>query len=115
MEKLNESYIELKKSKFYGFLYKVNDINDVNKIIDELWKDNKKARHVVYAYKIGSLEKCYADKEPSGTTRGLLEVINKNNLDNTLIVVVRYFGGTLLGSGPLTRIYTKVAALLIKK
>ena len=115
MQKINESYEELKKSKFYGYLYSVNDVSEVDLIIEEVWKNNKKARHVVYAYKIGNKEKCYADKEPMGTTRGLLDVINKNNLDNTLIVVVRYFGGVLLGSGPLTRIYTRVSASLVKK
>ena len=85
---------------------------EVNSIIDELWKENKKARHIVYAYRVGSLEKNFADKEPGGTTRGLLDLIHMKNRDNTLVVVIRYFGGILLGSGPLTRTYTKVASML---
>jgi len=112
MKKLNESFIEIKKSKFIGLLYEVNSIDEVNEIINILDKEHKKARHIVYAYKIGSLEKNYADKEPSGTTRGLIDLIHMKDKDNILVVVVRYFGGTLLGSGPLTRTYTKVASML---
>ena len=115
MKKLNESYLEIKKSKFIGLLYEVNSIDDVNSILSDLSKEHKKARHIVYAYKIGGQEKNYSDKEPSGTTRGLLDIIHMKNLDNSLIVVIRYFGGILLGSGPLTRTYTKVSADLVRK
>lgn len=115
MKEINNSYLEIKKSKFYGYIFEVHNIDEVEDIINVLAKDNKKARHIVYSYKINTLEKNYSDKEPSGTTRGLLDVIKMNNLDNTLIVVVRYFGGTLLGSGLLTRTYTKVSALLVNK
>ncbi len=115
MKKLNESFIEIKKSKFIGILYNIDSLNDIELIINELSKEHKKARHIVYAYKFGSLEKNYSDKEPSGTTRGLLDLIHMKNLDNTLIVVIRYFGGVLLGSGPLTRAYTKCASMLIKE
>ena len=115
MKKLNESYIEVKKSKFYGYLYELDSIEEIDKIINEIKDNNKKARHVVYAYKFLSNEKNYSDKEPSGTTRGLLDLIHIKNLDKTLIIVVRYFGGTLLGSGPLTRTYTKCASMLIKE
>ncbi len=112
MKKLNESYLEVKKSKFISLLYEVNSIDEINSIINELKIEHKKARHIVYAYKIGGLEKNYSDKEPSGTTRGLLDLIHMKNKDNTLIVVIRYFGGVLLGSGPLTRTYTKVSSML---
>jgi len=115
MNEINNSFLEIKKSKFYGFLYNVSSTEDVEIILNKLKDDNKKARHIVYAYKIDSLEKSYSDKEPSGTTRSLLDVIKFNNLNNVLIVVIRYFGGTLLGSGPLTRTYTKVSSMLINK
>jgi len=112
MKKINESYLEIKKSKFIGILYEVNSTLEVENIINELSKEHKKAKHIVYAYKINSQEKNYSDKEPSGTTRGLLDLIHLKNKNNTLIVVIRYFGGILLGSGPLTRTYTKVASML---
>lgn len=115
MKKLNESYLEIKKSKFIGILYQIDSINEIDTITNDLKKEHKKAKHIVYAYKIGSLEKNYVDKEPSGTTRGLIDIIHKKELDNTLIVVIRYFGGILLGSGPLTRSYTKVVSELFIK
>ena len=114
MKKINESYLEVKKSKFIGILYSVNNEDEIKSILDELSSEHKKARHIVYAYKIGSQEKNYSDKEPSGTTRGLLDLIHVKELNNTMIVVIRYFGGTLLGSGLLTRTYTKVASMLLK-
>ncbi|MGM9874789.1 MAG: YigZ family protein [Bacilli bacterium] len=113
MKKLNESFIEVKKSKFIGYMYSIESIDEVVEIISNLKEEHKKARHIVYAYKVGGQEKNYSDKEPSGTTRGLLDLIHYKNLDNTLIVVIRYFGGTLLGAGPLTRTYTKVASMLV--
>lgn len=113
MKKLNESFIEVKKSKFIGYIYSIESIDEVVEIISNLKEEHKKARHIVYAYKVGGQEKNYSDKEPSGTTRGLLDLIHYKNLDNTLIVVIRYFGGTLLGAGPLTRTYTKVASMLV--
>ena len=61
MKKLNESYLEIKKSKFIGLLYEVNSLEEIDIIINELKKEYKKARHIVYAYKIDSLEKNYAD------------------------------------------------------
>lgn len=116
MKKLNESLLIEKKSKFYGFLYEVNSLEEVSVILNELKSEYKKAKHICYAYKIGILEKKTDDKEPSGSAGlPILEVIKQNNLDNTLIVVVRIFGGTLLGKGLLTRSYSHAASSLIKK
>ena len=115
MEKISESYLEIKKSKFIGILYKVDSTNEVDEIISSLWKEHKKARHICYAYRINNQEKNHADKEPGGTTRGLLDIIHMKNMDNTLVVVIRCFGGILLGAGPLTRAYTKSAAELFVK
>ena len=61
MKKLKESYLEIKKSKFIGILYEVSSTSEVDDIINALKNEHKKARHIVYAYKIGSLEKNYAD------------------------------------------------------
>lgn len=115
MELVSESYVLEKKSKFYGFLYIVNSIDEVENILSNIRKEHKKCKHIVYAYKIGSYEKKYEDKEPSNTAgKPILDVIHFNNLDNTLIIVVRYFGGTLLGAGLLARTYSKAARELIK-
>lgn len=115
MKEISRSYILEKKSKFYGYMYNIDSVNEVEAILESLRKEHKKCKHIVYAYKIGSLEKKYEDKEPSNTAgMPILEVIHHNGLDNTLIVVVRYFGGTLLGTGLLTRTYSKCARELIK-
>lgn len=115
MKEINKSFVENKKSKFYGYLYSINSEEDVNNIIDILKKENKKAKHFVYAYKIGSIERKNEDKEPSGTAgMPLLDLIKVKKLDNTLIVVVRYFGGTLLGRGLLTRSYREAASKLFE-
>ena len=112
MKKLKTSNLEIKKSKFISILYEIDSIDEVASIIEELKKEHKKAKHIVYAYKFGNQEKNYSDKEPGGTTRGLIDLIHVKEMDNTLIVVVRYFGGILLGAGGLTRAYTKVASQL---
>lgn len=115
MKKISDSLIIEKKSKFYGFMYTLENENEVSVILNNLKSEHKKARHICYAYKIGVIERKNEDKEPSNTAGlPILEVIKRNNLDNTLIVVVRYFGGTLLGRGLLTRTYSKCACLLIK-
>jgi len=115
MKELNKSFVENKKSKFYGYLYSINSEEDVNNILDILRKENKKAKHFVYAYKLGNIERKNEDKEPSGTAgMPLLDLINIKKLDNTLIVVVRYFGGTLLGRGLLTRSYRDAASKLFE-
>ena len=112
MKKLNEKFVEEKKSKFISILYEIDSIDEVDNIIENLRKEHKKCRHIVYAYKFDNIEKNHADKEPNGTTRGLIDIIHRKNLNKTLIVVIRYFGGTLLGSGLLTRTYTKVSSML---
>lgn len=114
MKKINESLIIEKKSKFYGYRYEITDIKEVDIILNELKQEHKKAKHFCYAYKIGTLERKNEDKEPSNTAgKPILDIINHNNLDNTLIIIVRYFGGILLGRGLLTRTYSKAARELL--
>ncbi len=109
-------YFEIKNSKFYSFLYYVENINDINDILSNLKKEYEKATHYTYAYKIGNIEKKNDDKEPSGTAgTPILNIIEKNNLDNVLIVVIRYYGGIKLGAGGLVRAYTKASKELIDK
>ena len=113
MKKISESLVIVKKSKFIGLMYEVKSSLEVNNILEEIQKEHKKAKHICYAYKIGSLEKKTDDKEPSGTAgMPILNIINYKKLDNTLIIVVRYFGGTLLGKGLLTRSYLEAASKL---
>ena len=108
--------IEIKKSRFITYLYRLDDENEVENIINQVRNEHKKARHIVYVYKIGSTGKINDDGEPKGTAGiPIFNVIEKNNLNNVLIVVVRYFGGIKLGAGGLFRAYSKSASEIIKK
>ncbi len=96
-------------------MYKVNSVEEVNSILGNLKIEHKKARHIPYAYKVGNTGKKTDDKEPSGTAGNpIWNVLERNNLENTLIVVIRYFGGVKLGAGPLLRAYSSAANELIK-
>ncbi len=115
MNLIKESLYEIKKSKFYAYNYSVDNIDEINKILDTLRKEHKKARHIVYAYKIDGVEKKFDDGEPSGTAgMPLYNIINKKNLNHTLIVVVRYFGGIKLGAGGLLRAYNQAGSDVTK-
>jgi uncharacterized YigZ family protein len=115
VELIKEYLYEIKKSKFYAFNYKVDSLDEVNNIIELLKKEHKKARHIVYAYKIDGIEKKFDDGEPSGTAgMPLYNIINKKDLNHTLLVVVRYFGGIKLGAGGLLRAYNTAGSEVTK-
>lgn len=108
--------IIINKSKFIGFIYNVETINEISNIIDNLKSKYNDATHICYAYKIGTIKKAYDDKEPNHTAgMPILNVIEKNNLDNTLIVIVRYFGGIKLGASNLLRTYLNCAKEVVDK
>ncbi len=116
MEKYIKNYeIIIKKSKFISFLFEIKKLEDINKIINELKIEHKKATHICYAYKIDNNVKFYDDGEPSGTAgKPIYNIIEKKNLNNILIVVIRYFGGIKLGAGGLLRAYSNSASNLFK-
>ena len=115
MKLINTNNLEIKKSKFICYLYEIDSLNNVDNILKDLKLEHKKANHFPYAYIINNTAKKTDDKEPSGTCgTPLLNVLERNNLNNHLIVVVRYFGGTKLGVGLLLRSYSKVANSVIK-
>lgn len=110
MRLINEYTYEIKKSKFIGLYYEVDSIDEVTEVLNTLKKEHKKARHIPYAYHIGSIYKKSDDKEPSNTAGGpIYNIIERKDLDNVLIVVIRYFGGIKLGAGGLIRAYGKAA------
>lgn len=113
---INTYTLEIKKSKFIAYFYKVEKAEDIKEILEYLKKEHKKAKHIPYAYKIGTIIKKSDDKEPSNTAgTPIYNIIINNNLDNVLIAVVRYFGGIKLGAGLLTRSYLNSAKEVIKK
>lgn len=102
-----------KKSRFIGDVFPVSSEEEAAVCLEKIKKQYWDARHHCWAYVIGTsqpLERCSDDGEPSGTAgKPILEVIRGQGLHNVLVIVTRYFGGTLLGTGGLVRAYTKAA------
>lgn len=98
-----------KGSKFIAFIYPVSTIDEIKSILDQKRKEYYDARHVCYAYMLGFERlnfRANDDGEPSGTAgRPILGQINSANLTDVLIIVVRYFGGILLGTSGLINAY----------
>ena len=109
-----EGYITEKKSRFIAHIYPVRSAEEVKEIVDEHRKKYYDARHVCWAYMLGWKREDYRlndDGEPSGTAgKPILGQINSAGLTDVLILVVRYFGGTLLGTGGLIKAYREAAA-----
>ncbi len=104
-----EDVLVVNKSKFIVKLYHIKDEENVNFLLDKLRKEHYKANHHVYAYILeNDLYKCSDDGEPSKTA-GLpaLNILRTSNLENVLVVIIRYFGGIKLGTGGLTRAYSE--------
>ncbi len=101
-------------SRFIALAYPVTTTDEIKSILDELRKEYHDARHHCYAYMLGSDRQVWRsndDGEPSGSAgRPILGQINTNELSDILIVVVRYFGGTLLGVSGLINAYKTAAA-----
>lgn len=112
---IKNNEILIKKSKFLGFLYEISNLEEIKEILNNLKKEHKKATHICYAYKVGVNAKYSDDGEPSGTAgKPIYNIIEKKNLNNILIVVIRYFGGIKLGAGGLFRAYSNCASELLK-
>ena len=108
-----------KKSKFIANLYYVENKEQAENKIKELKKKYFDARHNCVAYRVieneNIIEKSSDDGEPSGTAGApMLNILQKNNLCNVLIVVTRYFGGILLGTGGLVRCYSEATIRAIE-
>lgn len=107
-----------KKSKFIANIFHVETRDEAENIIKETRKKYSDARHNCYAYSIldktTNITKSSDDGEPSGTAGvPILNVIVNKKLYNVLIIVTRYFGGILLGTGGLVRAYTNSAVEVI--
>jgi uncharacterized YigZ family protein len=103
-----------KGSKFFAFAHHVDTVGEVKEWVEQYRKKYYDARHVCYAYSLGSEKKeirANDDGEPSGTAgRPILGQIQSFGVTNVLVIVVRYFGGVLLGTGGLVVAYKAAAA-----
>ena len=109
-----------KKSKFIANLFHVESVEEAENRIKDVKKKYHDARHNCIAYRVVEngqiIEKSSDDGEPSGTAGGpMLNILQKNNLCNLVIVVTRYFGGILLGTGGLVRAYSEATQQAIEK
>ena len=104
-----EDEIEEKKSRFIAHTLPVNSEDEAVAFLNKIKKEYWDARHNCYAYTIGrnnECTRCSDDGEPSGTAgRPILDVLLREEIHNCIVVVTRYFGGTLLGTGGLVRTY----------
>ncbi len=106
LKKTCESEIEVKKSRFIGLLYPLENPEDASAIVAALRKKHYSASHFCTALRCSGIERSNDDGEPSSTAGlPMLEVLRHHEVDNILAVVIRYFGGTLLGTGGLVRAY----------
>lgn len=109
-----------KKSKFIANIIYVQTVEEAEQRLKEIRKKYYDARHNCYAFSImtqeGIINKSSDDGEPSGTAGGpILNIINKNELTNVLVVVTRYFGGILLGTGGLVKAYSEATLKAIEQ
>lgn len=111
LEKENQAEIIEKKSKFIANLYYIETVEEAEEKIKDVKKKYFDARHNCYAFSIytkdGIINRFSDDGEPSGTAGApMLNILNSKGLTNILVIVTRYFGGILLGTGGLVRAYT---------
>ncbi|NFH79056.1 YigZ family protein [Clostridium botulinum] len=113
-----EDRFEEKKSEFIGYAKRVESEEEAKAFVSEIKNMHKQARHNCWAYVIGenmNIQRYSDDGEPQGTAGiPILEVMKKSGITDCAVVVTRYFGGVLLGTGGLTRAYTKGASISIK-
>ena len=115
--KTGEGYITEKRSKFLAYAHHVENVDEVKDIVAKYRKKYYDARHVCWAYMLGHERTDFRandDGEPSSTAgKPILGQINSNELTNILVVVIRYFGGVLLGTSGLIVAYRDAAAAAI--
>lgn len=105
-----QAKIVVKKSTFLGFIHPVSNELEAQELIRSYRKQYYDARHVCYAYRTENIEKFSDNGEPSGTAgRPMLSVLANADINNALMIVVRYFGGILLGTPGLIAAYREAS------
>ena len=120
IEKENSAEIVEKKSRFIANIYNVESKEEAEEKIKQIKKKYYDAKHHRIAYRIVEedriIEKSSDDVDPSGTAgSAILNIIKCYNLQNVVIIVTRYFGGILLGTGGLTRAYSEAAGKVVEQ
>lgn len=104
-----------KKSRFIANIFHVENVTEADEKIKQINKKYYDAKHNCYAYIVDGIEKCSDDGEPSKTAGApILDILKKNQFTNVLVIVTRYFGGILLGTGGLVRAYSEATKRVIE-
>lgn len=111
-----ENTIIIQKSKFIAEAYRVNSVEEIEDILTAIRKKYYDATHHCFAYRLeNNIQKMSDDGEPAKTAGApILDVITKQDITNILVVVTRYFGGTLLGAGGLVRAYSGATSAVLQ-
>ena len=113
----SEAEIEVKKSRFIAIAIPTSSMEEVKEAVLSVRKEHPDATHVVHAAVIGKAGTMYSssdDREPKNTAgRPALEVVKGSGITNITVAIVRYFGGTLLGTGGLVKAYSDSAKAVL--
>lgn len=116
LENASDEFVE-KRSRFIGYCKPVKTEQEATDFINEKRSEHWNATHNVYAYSLreGNIKRYSDDGEPSGTAgMPVLDVIVKNEIFDVVVVVTRYFGGVLLGTGGLVRAYSHGSKIAVE-
>ena len=116
LEKEGTATLVERRSEFIGYAAPVSNEDEAAAFVMRIKKKHADARHNVYAYVLrgGALKRYSDDGEPQGSAgMPVLDVLCKNGLDGAAVVVTRYFGGILLGTGGLVRAYSSAASAAV--
>lgn len=114
MKLIEISEITEKKSKFLGYFFELDTVEETNKALSLVKEDNPKARHVCLGAVFDSEKIFKNDSEVGNPGKILLNILEKRNLKNHALIVARYFGGIKLGPSGVGKAFRNVAKLLIK-
>ena len=115
MKLINSSKIVVNKSKFLGYFFELNSPEEIKNAIEEIIQKHKKFSHLCYALRIGKKKVFKNDGEVGQPGKILLSSLEKNDLQNHCLIVLRIFGGTKLGPSNVGKAFRKAGELCIVK
>lgn len=119
MKQINTlSYTE-KKSKFLVYLYQIDSIEEFKQALKEVGEENKKAKHILRVGRFKNhfdvyITEASEDKEPIGSMKKVASLMEKNDIKDKGVFIVRYFGGVKFGASYLDKVYTDLAMKILK-